>query len=71
MGKRPSFDDFAEVTLIRSIEIDGFLMPEGTHGIVMAAYEDGLAYEVEFECPAHMVLTLEEKDLRLHMDASG
>jgi hypothetical protein len=34
-------------------------MPAGAHGVVMAAYADGRAYEVEFEAPQHVVLTLE------------
>jgi hypothetical protein len=39
-------------------------MPGGTTGVVMAAYADGPAYEVEFELPHHVVLTLEAKDIR-------
>lgn len=30
----------------------------------MAAYADGQAYEVEFETPEHVVLTLEGKDIQ-------
>jgi hypothetical protein len=38
-------------------------MPAGAHGVVMGAYADGLAYEVEFETPRHVILTLEARDI--------
>ncbi len=39
-------------------------MPAGAHGVVMAAYPDRKAYEVEFETPQHVVLTLEGRDIQ-------
>jgi hypothetical protein len=39
-------------------------MPRGARGVIMASYADGLAYEVEFESPHHVVLTLEGKDIQ-------
>jgi hypothetical protein len=63
MDKRPAFADFTEVTLKRAVDVQGVHLPAGAHGVVMAAYADGQAYEVEFDRPRHVVLTLEGKDL--------
>jgi hypothetical protein len=60
---RPSFDELTEVTLIRPVTVHGVAMRAGTRGVVMAAYADGSAYEVEFAEP-HVVLTIEGADLR-------
>ena len=38
--------ELSEVVLARPIEVQGVFMPAG--GVVMAAWADGLAYEVEF-----------------------
>jgi hypothetical protein len=38
-------------------------MPAGARGVIMAAWADGFAYEVEFEEPRHVLLTVEAKDL--------
>jgi hypothetical protein len=65
MDKRPVFDELTEVSLTHAVEVEGFVMPSGATGVVMAAYADGLAYEVEFELPRHVVLTLEAEDIRL------
>jgi hypothetical protein len=64
MDKRSAFEELTEVSLTHAVEMEGFVMPSGTTGVVMAAYADGLAYEVEFELPCHVVLTLEAKDIR-------
>jgi hypothetical protein len=58
------FQDFTQVALLRSVDVQGVHMPKGAHGVVMAAYADGLAYEVEFDEPRHVVLTIESRDLR-------
>lgn len=63
MDKPPAFPDFTEVTLKRAVDVQGVHMPAGAHGVVMAGYADGLAYEVEFEQPQHVVLTVEGRDL--------
>jgi hypothetical protein len=63
MDRKPKFRDFAEVKLTHSVEEDGLVLPAGTRGVVMATYADGLAYEVEFEKPHHVVITLEGADL--------
>ena len=55
--------DFTKVRLVRGVEEDGIYMPQGARGIVMAAYADGLAYEVEFEEPHHVVMTVEWQDI--------
>jgi hypothetical protein len=65
LDKRRTFGELAEVSLTHAVEAQGFVMPSGATGIVMAACADGLAYEVEFESPRHVVLTLEAVDIRL------
>lgn len=64
MDRPAPLPDFAEVTLKRAVDVQGVHMPAGAHGVVMGAYADGLAYEVEFEAPEHAVLTLEGKDIQ-------
>jgi hypothetical protein len=51
------------VTLTRIVHAGGRPLPQGTAGTVVAAYKDGLAYEVEFEQPFHAVVTLRADDL--------
>ena len=46
---RTSYDDFTPVSLVRPIDVDGVHMPAGARGVIMAAWADGLAYEVEFD----------------------
>jgi hypothetical protein len=59
---RPSFAELSEVTLLRPVKVQGMALPAGARGVVMAAYADGLAYEIEFAEP-HVVLTIEGQDL--------
>jgi hypothetical protein len=59
---RPSFAELSEVTLLRPVKVQGVALPAGARGVVMAAYADGLAYEIEFAEP-HVVLTIEGQDL--------
>jgi hypothetical protein len=60
---RPSFKELSAVSLTRPINAQGVAVPAGARGVVMAAYPDGLAYEVEFE-ESHLVLTIEGEDFR-------
>jgi Domain of unknown function (DUF4926) len=63
---RPVARRFAElsvVALTHAIDVEGRSLPEGTRGTVVAAYRDGVGYEVEFEHPFHAVVTLEAGDL--------
>jgi len=66
-SKRPlTFGHVSElsvVALTHPIEIDDKSLPAGSLGTVVAAYDDGLGYEVEFENPFHAVITLEARDL--------
>jgi hypothetical protein len=57
------FPDFTAVSLTGAIDVQGVYMPAGTRGVVMAGYADGRAYEVEFERPHHLVLTVTAEDL--------
>lgn len=59
----PIFAELSEVSLACPVTVNGIAMPAGARGVVMAAYADGLAYEVEFAEP-HVVLTIESGDLR-------
>lgn len=63
MDRHEPIPDFTEVTLKRAVDVQGVHLPAGAHGVVMAAYADGLAYEVEFEAPKHTVLTVEGRDI--------
>ncbi len=60
----PALAVFTEVRLPHSIAVYGQLIPEGTAGVVVASYEDGLAYEIDFEAPFAAVLTLKAADGR-------
>lgn len=64
MDERRTLEELSEVSLTRAVEAEGFVIPRGATGVVMAAYADGLVYEVEFELPHHVVLTLEAQDIR-------
>ncbi len=59
----PSFAELSVVALTRAVKIEGQSLPEGTLGTVVAAYGDGVGYEVEFERPFHAVVTLQAGDL--------
>jgi hypothetical protein len=67
MDKRRTFEELTDVSLTHAVEAQGFVMPSGATGLVMAAYADGRAYEVEFESPRHVVLTPEAEDIRLNI----
>jgi hypothetical protein len=56
------FEEFAKVTLMHPVEVQGVSMPAGASGVIMETWADGKAYEVEFESP-HVVLTIEGADL--------
>lgn len=64
MDRPEPIPEFTEVTLRRAVDRRGVHMPVGARGVAMAAYADGLAYEVEFETPSHVVLTLEGADIQ-------
>ncbi len=59
----PSFAELSMVALTRAVEVEGRSLPKGTLGTVVAAYGDGVGYEVEFERPFHAVVTLQAGDL--------
>jgi hypothetical protein len=65
VDRQPTYEDFTEVTLARPVERSGVAMPEGARGVVMAAYAGGRAYEVEFEEPVQVVLTLTPDEFRV------
>jgi hypothetical protein len=54
----------SSVALIRAVEFEGRILPEGARGTVVAAYSDGTGYEVDFDLPFHAVATLDAGDLR-------
>ena len=59
----PSFAELSVVALTRAVDVEGQLLPEGALGTIVAAYGDGVGYEVEFERPFHAVVTLQAGDL--------
>ena len=59
----PGFAELSVVALTRVVEVGGQSLPEGALGIVVAAYGDGVGYEVEFKRPFHAVVTLQAGDL--------
>lgn len=59
----PRFAELSVVALQKPVEVNGRLLPAGTRGTVVAAYTDGIGYEVEFFEPFHAVVTLEANDL--------
>jgi hypothetical protein len=59
---RASFADDTEVSLLRPSDVEGIHMPAGAHGVILSAWADGLAYEVEFDEP-HVLFTVEASDL--------
>jgi hypothetical protein len=58
-GHREKFPELSIVALTRPLHVEGGEMPVGARGTVVAAYRDGLAYEVEFFEPFHCVATVE------------
>jgi hypothetical protein len=55
----PAFPELSTVRLTRDVAVKGRILPNGARGTVVAAYSDGIGYEVEFETPFHAVVTLE------------
>ena len=56
----PAIRHFAElsaVALNHAVAVDGRMLAKGSLGTVVAAYHDGVGYEVEFEHPFHAVVT--------------
>jgi len=60
-GRR--FAELSVVALTHAVEAGGQWLPSGSRGTVVAAYADGVGYEVEFEQPFHAVVTLSAGDL--------
>ena len=60
----PGFAELSVVALTHAIEVEGRSLPEGALGTIVAAYNDGVGYEVEFEHPFHAVVTLRAGDLK-------
>lgn len=65
-GRPANFARVAEldtVALARPVAVDGRTMPAGSRGTVVAVYNAGVAYEIEFERPFHAVATVRAADL--------
>jgi hypothetical protein len=71
MDSQPVIKEFTEVTLTHAVEVEGVCMPRGAGGVVMGAYADGRAYEVEFDARYHVVLTLEGPDIQVAVNMRG
>jgi hypothetical protein len=59
----PRFAELSVVSTRHPVHVDGRTLPTGTKGTVVAAYADGVGYEVEVFEPFHAVVTLEAGDL--------
>ena len=57
------FSELAVVSLRHAVGVDGRTLPAGTKGTIVAAYRDGMGYEVEVFEPFHAVVTLGAADL--------
>jgi hypothetical protein len=64
MDRYTPIPEFTDVTLKHPVDVQGVHVPAGAHGVVMATYADGWAYEVEFEEPQHVVLTLKGEGIQ-------
>jgi hypothetical protein len=62
-GHPTQFAELSVVSIRRPVDVGGRLLPTGAKGTVVAAYADGLGYEVEVFEPFHAVVTLEASDL--------
>ena len=62
-SKTARFAELSPVTLKRPVDVQGRRLPVGARGTVVAAYRDGIGFEVEFLDPFHAVVTLEADDL--------
>jgi hypothetical protein len=57
------FAELSVVSMRHPVRVDGRTLPTGTKGTIVAAYADGLGYEVEVFEPFHAVVTLKADDL--------
>jgi len=62
-GQTARFAELSVVFMRHPVDVGGRLLPTGAKGTVVAAYADGLGYEVEVFEPFHAVVTLEASDL--------
>lgn len=53
------FETLERVTLSDAINTESGTLPRGSSGTIVYAYDNGRAYEVEFERPFHVVVTVE------------
>ncbi len=59
----PGFAELSRVALTHAVEVEGRSLPQGALGTIVAAYGDDIGYEVQFERPFHVVVTLQAGDL--------
>jgi hypothetical protein len=62
IGDSPRFEELSIVSVCHPVEVNGRILPAGTKGTVVAAYSDGIGYEVEVFEPFHAVITLKAGD---------
>ena len=58
VGRIVPFEEHSIITLLSSLPLDGQVLPKGATGTVVAVYKSGVAYEVEFFEPFHIVATV-------------
>ena len=59
----PHFAELSVAALKNPVDVKGRSLPAGTRGTAVAAYRDGIGYEVECFEPFHAGVTLEANDL--------
>ena len=57
------FEELSVVSLRHPVDVEGRLLPAGARGTVVAAYGDGVGYELEVFEPFHAVVTVSAGDL--------
>jgi hypothetical protein len=63
-SKPVAFPELSVVALRHAVQVEARSLPQGAQGTVVAAYADGQGYEVEFNQPFHVVVTLGANDLK-------
>jgi hypothetical protein len=58
-ARTPGFDELSIVTLGKRVETPRGSLPAGASGTIVHAYDDGIAYIIEFYEPFHTVATVE------------
>ena len=56
--------EYSAVRLSHPVQLGGVTYPAGCRGVIVHRHADGIGYEVEFEEPAFLVITLTGSDIQ-------